>query len=72
MCKGQGLTSSNPGEYAAIIAGEEKINSAISSQKKGMTKTGLLQAEMSATTTKMKEWQKNTIVTLKPKNLEKD
>lgn len=67
VCNGQGLSSSNPGEYAAIFTGEEKINSEISSQKKGMNKIGLLQAEMSAATTKMKEWEKRYNSYLKAK-----
>lgn len=58
ICNGQGLTSSNPGEYAAIAAGEEKINSTISSQKKGLNNTAKEQAGISVAATKMKKWKK--------------
>lgn len=57
ICKGQGASTSNPGEHLAIITGEDNINSRISSQTNSRTKEAGIQSELSASTTKIREWE---------------
>ena len=52
------LASSNPGEYAAVIAGNETINDAVKNQTKDMSKTAACQSAMSAEFTMMHSWEK--------------
>lgn len=48
----------NPGEYVALVEGNELINKEIKSETKGQTKTALLQNTISAEFTKIKQWEK--------------
>ena len=58
VCKGQvGASTSNPGEYLAIRTGEDNINKRISSQTKSRNKEAGIQAELSESTTKIKNWE---------------
>ncbi len=58
VCYGQnGATTSNPGEYVAIITGEDLINNKISSQTKSREKEAGIQAELSASTTAIRNWE---------------
>ena len=54
----QGLSSSNPAEYAAIIAGETRIDSQVVKQSRGMTAIAAEQMAMVKLNTKMKNWEK--------------
>lgn len=54
----QGATSSNPAEYAAIGAGEERIDSQYVHQSNGMAAIAAEQGVMVAANAKMKKWEK--------------
>lgn len=54
----QGLSSSNPAEYATIIAGETRIDSQVVKQSRGMTAIAAEQMAMVKLNTKMKNWEK--------------
>ena len=54
----QGLSSPNPAEYAAIIAGETMIDSQVVKQSRGMTAIAAEQMAMVKLNTKMKNWEK--------------
>ena len=53
----QGLSSSNPLEYAAIAGGEELIANQIKKQSKAMAAIAVEQGAMSVANTKMKQWE---------------
>lgn len=57
VCRGQGASTSNPGEYLAIMEGESLINGRISSQNKSREKEAGIQSELSYSTTKIKNWE---------------
>lgn len=57
VCHGQGATTSNPGQYLAIVAGNDAINNKVSSQTKKQTAIAGIQAELNASTTQMKKWE---------------
>ena len=58
VCRGQiSATTSNPGEYLAIKKGEDNILSEISAQTNYRKKEAGIQAELSATTTKIRNWE---------------
>lgn len=59
ICYGQGATSSNPLEYAAIQKGEADINQRIKSQTSLMQELAGKQGEMGAEATLMKKWERN-------------
>lgn len=48
---------SNPSQYAAIGAGQKKINDQVNNQAVGMQKTAVLQGSMAAEFTIMKNWE---------------
>lgn len=52
------ITSSNPGEYAAVIAGNETLNDIVKNQTMDMSKTAAAQTAMSAEFTLMNSWEK--------------
>lgn len=52
------ISSTNPGEYAAVIAGNETINEVVKNQTKDMSKTAACQTAMSAEFTLMNSWEK--------------
>lgn len=54
---GQGLTQSNPLEYAAIAGGEERLASQIKKQSRAMAALAIEQGAMTRANTKMKEWE---------------
>ncbi len=54
----QGITSSNPAEYAAIGVGEERIDSQYVYQSNGMSSIAAEQGTMVAASVKMKNWEK--------------
>lgn len=54
----QGITSSNPAEYAAITAGEARVDSQIVKQSRSMTAIAGEQMAMVKLNTKMKHWEK--------------
>ena len=51
------IASTNPLEYAAIIEGNEMINSQIGSQTKNQLKTAGLQNTMADEFTQIKKWE---------------
>lgn len=53
----QGLTQSNPLEYAAIHAGETLLSNQIEKQSKAMTALAAEQGAMTVANTKMKQWE---------------
>ena len=53
----QGLSSSNPLEYAAIAGGEELIGNQIKKQSKAMAAIAVEQGAMTVANTKMKQWE---------------
>lgn len=57
ICRGQGATTSNPGEYLAIMEGENLINGKISSQNKSRVSEAGIQSELSRSTTKIRTWE---------------
>lgn len=58
VCRGQfSATTSNPGEYLAIKKGEDNILNEISAQTNYRKKEARIQAELSETTTKIKNWE---------------
>lgn len=57
VCKGQGASTSNPGEYLAIMEGENLINGNISSQNKSREKEAGIQSDLSYSTTKIRTWE---------------
>lgn len=58
VCRGQiSATTSNPGEYLAIKKGEDNILKEISAQTNYRKKEAGIQAELSATTAKIKNWE---------------
>lgn len=58
VCRGQfSATTSNPGEYLAIKKGEDNILNEISAQTNYRKKEAGIQAELSETTTKIKNWE---------------
>ncbi len=58
VCRGQiSATTSNPGEYLAIKKGEDNILSEISAQTNYRKKEAGIQAELSETTAKIKNWE---------------
>lgn len=57
VCRGQGASTSNPGEYLAIMEGENLINGKISSQNKSREKEAGIQSELSYSTTKIRTWE---------------
>lgn len=58
ICRGQnGATTSNPGEYLAIQKGEDGINGKITNQTNSRKKEAGIQAELSASTATMKNWE---------------
>lgn len=58
VCRGQiSATTSNPGEYLAIKKGEDNILNEISAQTNYRKKEAGIQAELSATTAKIKNWE---------------
>lgn len=58
VCRGQiSATTSNPGEYLAIKKGEDNILNEISAQTNYRKKEGGIQAELSETTAKIKNWE---------------
>ena len=57
--KGQSASTSNPLQYAAIQAGEAKINNNLKSQTDGMEKLATAQGSMVKEATMMKKWEKN-------------
>ena len=58
VSRGQnGATTSNPGEYLAIQKGEDGINSKITKQTNSRKKEAGIQAEISASTATMREWE---------------
>ena len=48
----------NPGEYVALVEGNEVINGQIKDQTEAQTKTAMLQNTIAAEFTKIKEWEK--------------
>lgn len=52
------IATSNPGEYAAVTAGNETINSIVKGQTEDMTKTAALQTLISTEFTMMHSWEK--------------
>lgn len=50
--------SSNPGEYAAVTAGNETINDFVKRQTQDMSKTAALQTTISSEFTMMRSWEK--------------
>lgn len=52
------LVSSNPGEYAAVTAGNETLNDIVKKQTEDKTKTAALQTTISAEFTMMHSWEK--------------
>lgn len=52
------FSSQNPGEYAAVIAGNETINDIVLKQTMNMSKTAALQTAISAEFTMMHSWEK--------------
>lgn len=58
VCRGQfSATTSNPGEYLAIKKGEDNILNEIAAQTNYRKKEAGIQAELSATTAKIKNWE---------------
>lgn len=58
VCRAQiGATTSNPGQYLAIKKGEDIILNKISAQTNYRKKEAGIQAELSATTAKIKKWE---------------
>lgn len=58
VCRAQiGATTSNPGQYLAIKKGEDNILNKISAQTNYRKKESGIQAELSATTAKIKNWE---------------
>lgn len=57
VCRGQGASTSNPGEYLAIMEGENLLNGRISSQNKSREKVAGIQSELSYSTTKIRTWE---------------
>lgn len=58
VCRAQiGATTSNPGQYLAIKKGEDNILNKISAQTNYRKKEAGIQAELSATTAKIKNWE---------------
>ena len=58
VCRAQiGATTSNPGQYLAIKKGEDNILNKISAQTIYRKKEARIQAELSATTAKIKNWE---------------
>lgn len=58
VCRGQfSATTSNPGEYLAIKKGEDNILNEISAQTNYRKKEAGIQAELSETTAKIKNWE---------------
>lgn len=58
VCRAQiGATTSNPGQYLAIKKGEDNILNKISAQTNYRKKEARIQAELSATTAKIKNWE---------------
>ena len=53
----QGLSSSNPLEYAAIAGGEELLGNQIKKQSKAMAAIAVEQGAMTVANTKMKQWE---------------
>lgn len=56
--RAQGITSSNPAEYAAIGLGEERIDSQYARQSNGMAAIAAAQGTMVVANAKMKNWEK--------------
>lgn len=52
------LSSTNPGEYAAVTAGNETINDIVKKQTKNMFRTAALQTTISTEFTMMHSWEK--------------
>ena len=52
------LSSTNPGEYAAVTAGNETINDIVKKQTMDMSKTAALQTTISTEFTMMHSWEK--------------
>lgn len=68
VCRGQfSATTSNPGEYLAIKKGEDNILNEISAQTNYRKKEAGIQAELSATTAKIKNWEQQYNKYLKTK-----
>ena len=57
VCRGQGASTSNPGEYLAIMEGESLINGRISSQNNSRENEAGIQSELSHSTTQIKNWE---------------
>lgn len=57
VCRAQSATTSNPGEYLAIKKGEDNILKEITAQTNYRKKEAGIQAELSATTAKIKNWE---------------
>lgn len=58
VCRAQiGATTSNPGQYLAIKMGEDSILNKISAQTNYRKKEAGIQAELSATTANIKNWE---------------
>lgn len=53
----QGLTQSNPLEYAAISSGETLLGNQIAKQSKAMSALAMEQGAMTVANTKMKQWE---------------
>lgn len=53
----QGASSSNPGEWAAIITGEQMLHTQYKQQTNDITTTTLALAEVDAAQTQVKKWQ---------------
>lgn len=58
LAQAQGLSSSNPLEYAAIAAGEELLDNQLKKQSKAMAALAVEQGAMTVANTKMKQWEK--------------
>lgn len=68
VCRAQiGATTSNPGQYLAIKKGEDNILNKISAQTNYRKKEAGIQAELSATTAKIKNWEQQYNKYLKTK-----
>lgn len=62
------VTSTNPGEYTILAAGNELINKTVKSETKAERETALMQNAMAAEFTKMKKWEREYNSYLKAAN----
>lgn len=62
------IATTNPGEYAAVIAGNETLNDIVKKQTQDKTKTAALQTTISAEFTMMHSWEKKYNSYLKTAN----